>query len=456
MNQNANLREQLAALQERMPGLGSRLAQAAIELKEAGVPPAEILLEQLRIYRQDFASLREQAIASAKSLPNAPLASQVLSLKDIERLLSSPGVSAPVDKNREAALQVLDRVLAIVHAEQKEFPALQAAQTLAGQLRQKIAQASPDSFPEEVAALATGRHAFCGLLNLIDPPVELDDDRWGQLVDGVTRAFNKSLTFAAARGKLVLREPAAPGAKAIAAPIAEYAGTQSRQDIPEVVDAGTQSQQDFPEVVVISASGNAPPTPVESQADREILRPPSPEAKDRDVIILPSYDEPQKPVAGSERLVFGSVPLSSQGTSSQTGAVGLQVMVHIERIGDRSFGHNEFAGTRGQALRIEALAINIEPPIPGLSLRYMAHIEASGDTPWVTEGEWIGSRESGKRLEGFAIELTGESRTKYDLFYTAHVQNVGDVPPTSNGDFCGTRGSGLRIEGIRVWVQEKG
>ncbi|NER32747.1 MAG: hypothetical protein F6J93_01480 [Oscillatoria sp. SIO1A7] len=450
MNQNANLKEQLAALQERMPGLGSRLAQAAIELKEAGVPPAEILLEQLRAYRQDFASLRELAIASAKSLPNAPLPSQVLSLKDIERLLSSPGASAPVDKNREAALQVLDRVLAIFHAEQKEFPPLQAAQSLAGQLRQKIAQASPDSFPEEVAALATGRHAFCGLLNLIDPPVELDDDRWEKLVEGVTRAFNKSLTVAAARGKLVLREPAAGGA--IAAPIAEYPGTQ---EIPEVLDAGTQSRQDFPEVVVISASGNAPPTPAESQADREILRPPSPKAKDRDVIILPSYDEPEKPVSGSKRLVFGSVPLSSQGTSSQTGAVGLQVMVHIERIGDRSFGQNEFAGTRGQALRIEALAINIEPPIPGLSLRYMAHIEGSGDTPWVTEGEWIGSRESGKRLEGFAIELTGESRTKYDLFYTAHVQNVGDVPPTSNGDFCGTRGSGLRIEGIRVWVQEK-
>ena len=57
--------------------------------------------------------------------------------------------------------------------------------------------------------------------------------------------------------------------------------------------------------------------------------------------------------------------------------------------------------------RVEGFQINIDPPIPGLNVEYMAHVEGVGDTPWLSEGELAGFRGQAKRIEGFAVRLSG-------------------------------------------------
>jgi hypothetical protein len=44
---------------------------------------------------------------------------------------------------------------------------------------------------------------------------------------------------------------------------------------------------------------------------------------------------------------------------------GLDVLVHLQNLGDLGFRDNEFAGTRGQSLRPEGLQLQISPPVPG-------------------------------------------------------------------------------------------
>ncbi|HIK13317.1 MAG TPA: hypothetical protein IGS52_24175 [Oscillatoriaceae cyanobacterium M33_DOE_052] len=426
---NPNLRQKLAALLERSPGLGSRLAQAAIELKEAGVPPAELLIEQLTAYRQEFASLRAEAIAAAKAVSSEQLPPQVTSLKDIERLLAI-AATPKVGGVREGALEVLDLVLSIIHTDQPDFPHLQSVQAQALTLRQQIAQAPPDALPPEAEALHSRRHTLCALLALVDPPADLNDEKWGVLVEVVTRAYNKAITVAAARGKLVYKKSPAPPAPST----------------PPVKEA-QRAMSDFPEVMVIGAQ-TAKPSP------SSVLKPPSaPTQPEEDVIIIPGSEEVRGTQSDGERLIFGAVPLARSGGEEKP-ALGLKVLVSVERFGDRVFKGGEFAGTKGKALRVEGFSLNLEPPVPGLGLRYMACLEGIGDTPWVMDGEFIGSRGSGKRLEGFAVELTGNLAANYDVFYTAHIQNIGDTPTCSNGKFCGTR-SGLRVEAMRVWIQQK-
>jgi uncharacterized protein YjdB len=138
-----------------------------------------------------------------------------------------------------------------------------------------------------------------------------------------------------------------------------------------------------------------------------------------------------------------------------TANVGLKVLAHIQSVGDRVFQAKEDAGSRGKGLRLEGFMIEIEPPIPGLTIQYMAHVEGVGDTPWLNQGQLAGFRGKSKRIEGFAIRLAGPESAKYDVFYTAHVQNVGDIPPITNGQYCGTRGKALRVESMKVWVQAK-
>mgnify|MGYP006249238013 FL=1 len=116
----------------------------------------------------------------------------------------------------------------------------------------------------------------------------------------------------------------------------------------------------------------------------------------------------------------------------------------------------EYAGTRGQGFRVEAFQVDLEPAVAGLNLEYMAHISGVGDTPWLEAGKLAGERGKARRLEGFAVRLTGSQASSYDVFYTAHVENMGDLPVYANGQYCGTRNKSLRVEGMKVWIEPKG
>ena len=85
----------------------------------------------------------------------------------------------------------------------------------------------------------------------------------------------------------------------------------------------------------------------------------------------------------------------------------------------------------------------------------MAHLQDIGDVPFVTEGHFIGTRGQSRRLEGFAIELTGPNANQFDVWYMAHEQDIGDTNWFRNGEFCGTRGQSRRVEGIRVKIAHK-
>ena len=133
----------------------------------------------------------------------------------------------------------------------------------------------------------------------------------------------------------------------------------------------------------------------------------------------------------------------------------LDVLVHLQGLGDTAAHDDQFAGTRGQSRRLEGFRLQFNPEIPGLSMKYMAHLESTGDVPFVNEGQFVGTRGQSRRLEGFAIELTGPSAANFDVIYMAHLQGTGDTGFFQNGQFCGTRGQSRRVEGILVRVVPK-
>lgn len=141
--------------------------------------------------------------------------------------------------------------------------------------------------------------------------------------------------------------------------------------------------------------------------------------------------------------------------NNQQPLIGIIVLVHLAEIGDKEFRNGEFAGTRGQSRRLEGFKLSIVPRIPDLSISYMAHLQNTGDTPWVNEGKFIGSRGEHRRLEGFAINLTGSESSKYNVFYMCHLEDISDSPVYSNGQFCGTRKQSRRLEGLKVWIERK-
>ncbi|MCT7984161.1 hypothetical protein NG796_12730 [Laspinema sp. A4] len=442
------LQQQLNHLKERLPGLSSRLSQAAVELKEAGVPVDERLSEQLIAYRQEFAGLKSRAIELAKtySVPGVVAPTQISSLHDIQGVLHAIARSGGEVNESQKALYYIDRFLSLTHRDQPHFAPLEEAKGKARELRHIILNSSPTNFPPDVPALLSGQHPCCTFLSLIEPDANIADEEWERMQEVCGRAFGKPLTLAASRGKLQFSGTVTAPAPTVTAPA------------PKVTAPAASPPRRSPEMVVIAGSTEAvEPTDTEAEVERLLSQQPvSPPSNLPDVIILPSSDDsPSRSQVAPPNPNFAPTPPKMSGLSGVGIEVGLNVLVHIERIGDHQFHEHEFAGTRGKALRLEAFALEIKPPIPGLGIRYMAHIQGSGDTPWVTEGEWVGARGSGLRIEGLAIELTGPEAPNYAVYYKAHIERVGDTQEFSNGEFCGRRGMGLRVEGIEIHIDRK-
>jgi len=133
----------------------------------------------------------------------------------------------------------------------------------------------------------------------------------------------------------------------------------------------------------------------------------------------------------------------------------LTVTVHLQGLADRTFHEDEFAGTKNEARRLEGFSIQLMPPVPDLTMEYMAHLEGTDDTQWIKEGQFVGTRGESRRLEGFAIRLAGASAGAYTVSYMAHLEDIGDSAFFSDGEFCGTRGQSRRVEAIRVRVNRR-
>ncbi|GAB4357490.1 MAG: hypothetical protein Fur0042_26860 [Cyanophyceae cyanobacterium] len=148
---------------------------------------------------------------------------------------------------------------------------------------------------------------------------------------------------------------------------------------------------------------------------------------------------------------------AAPGASSAPGllSVPLEILVHVSGIGDLRFRSGDDAGTKGESRSLEGFQVTFASRVPGLGIRYMGHIQNQGDTPWVGEGEYVGTRGQNLRLEGFALELTGPEAHKYNLNYLGHFARFGDSSVVSNGEFCGIRGQAMVVEAMRVWVEPK-
>ncbi|NJK68563.1 MAG: hypothetical protein HC789_15760 [Microcoleus sp. CSU_2_2] len=431
-----DLLEQIARLSETYPNLADRLTQAAKQLQDSGIPPAESLVQEIATYSRNFASIQKQALELTPSL------GEIASLKDIQNLVQTAEAAGGKAEIRSAALKVLDRVLAIAHREQSDFAPLQLVHTKARELHRAISESTPTQLHSDAESLISGKHPVSAVLALVAQQDQLDDQQWVILEETVSAAFGKQLAVAISRGKLTV-------AQMIASP--QAAASAKLEPAFKAATEPKISAQPLPEVIVIPSGNVAPPKQVAVRSDIKILESPASSAPVHEVIIVPSIEVPQSlKTTGGGNIVFGE-PSRTQQVPAQ-GALGLKVLVHIQGIGDRTFGAQEYAGTKAQGRRVEGFQLTIDPPISGLKVEYMAHVEGVGDTPWISEGELAGFRGQAKRIEGFAVRLSGPEAAKYDVFYTAHIQNIGDTDVSSNGEYCGTRGKGLRVEGIKVWM----
>lgn len=127
----------------------------------------------------------------------------------------------------------------------------------------------------------------------------------------------------------------------------------------------------------------------------------------------------------------------------------LKYCAQIENIGWQKevlANTDEFCGTVGQSLRLEALIVNLENSNGNVIVE--GHIQNRGFQSLRNEGEVIGTIGQSLRLE--CIKMRLENVEGYKIQYKCHVENIGWTEWVENGAECGTTGKGLRIEAIQI------
>lgn len=135
--------------------------------------------------------------------------------------------------------------------------------------------------------------------------------------------------------------------------------------------------------------------------------------------------------------------------------IPILTVVHLEGLGDIACNDNGWCGTKGEGRRLEGFTLSQRIPHPGLALTYRGHVEGSGDTPWVSEGQLCGTRGQSKRLEGIEVRLQGPESEVYSVYYSVHISRIGDSEVMRDGQFAGTKGQARSLEALRVWVRRK-
>jgi hypothetical protein len=198
---------ELAALTQRFVDLGAKLGEAAQALDATGAPPANGLVEALAGARGQFVQLRAQALSAADAA-GVPPPPEPQSLNEIEPLLAAIGEALgsrarreAVERAQQAAVTTIDRVLEIIHQDDPAFSTLVACHAGAREARAAIL-ALTELESDDARQVMDRVRAFADLLTMVENREGLDDDRYAELEESVSRGFGRALAVAVARGRI--------------------------------------------------------------------------------------------------------------------------------------------------------------------------------------------------------------------------------------------------------------
>ncbi|MBD1939065.1 AAA domain-containing protein [Microcoleus sp. FACHB-68] len=242
-----DLRQQFEVLAQNFSQLSEQLSQGNQDIQNYDIFQYKKQIESLGICCIKFQELRNKVFDAASCLPIflTKTLDEIVALNDINILLQELQ-EAENERVRKNALQVLDRILAIIKRDRVDFPALQECQQQASELRHTIANDSKCiDWREDIESLALGKHPLAALLELVERRETSAYIDLANLQKVVKESFPKSgeeLSVAALMGHLCISEELLRESPAITT--AECNKTPSMRELSEV--AATSSIEKLP------------------------------------------------------------------------------------------------------------------------------------------------------------------------------------------------------------------
>ncbi len=132
-----------------------------------------------------------------------------------------------------------------------------------------------------------------------------------------------------------------------------------------------------------------------------------------------------------------------------------EILLHIERAGDRRVVAQGWVGNRGKKLRIEAFSIRPLETLAAGDIEYKAFGPNMRETPWVSGAQLCGTRGRGLPLTGFAIRLAAPLRDRFDIEYQGAFFESGVSDPSRNGEPCMPHIADDPLEALNLRLTER-
>jgi hypothetical protein len=135
--------------------------------------------------------------------------------------------------------------------------------------------------------------------------------------------------------------------------------------------------------------------------------------------------------------------------------VRTEIMLHVEREGDRLFPGGDWVGHRGAKLRIEGFSIRPVERLSPADIEFKAYGPSGRETPWVSDGKLCGTRGRRLPLTGFAIRPATHLQDQYDVIYQGSFFAGGTSGPFRNGEACLSSIADDPLEALNVHLVER-
>lgn len=143
------------------------------------------------------------------------------------------------------------------------------------------------------------------------------------------------------------------------------------------------------------------------------------------------------------------------GPLTGTRDVPSEILLHIERTGDRLFPGRGWVGALGRRLRIEAYTMRpLERLNPG-DIELKGYLPNGGETPWVPGGVLCGTRGRGLPLIGFAVRIVPQRADRFEVTYQGSFFAGGISTVRRNGEPCRAATADDPLEAINVRIVER-
>ncbi len=159
---------------------------------------------------------------------------------------------------------------------------------------------------------------------------------------------------------------------------------------------------------------------------------------------------PQIEVRRLDRPRSNVMDFASAEATDDPEEIGTEIVLHVERLGDRRFPGQGWVGNPGKKLRIEAFSIRPLGTLMARDIEFRALGPKRRQTPWVTDAKLCGTRGQGLGLTGFAVRLAAHVSERFDIVYQGAFFESGIVGPSRNGELCVAPIADDQLEAINV------